>query len=112
MRKVFIFGNGLGMAVSPNEQEVAFVVRGEVFVASVKHGTTRRITNTPEQELRMNGIVSSIAFNPKDVHLVAGGTQAGSVALWDVLLTDNVMDVVGPMAACAQSLSPVVKDEL
>ncbi|HEX5137092.1 MAG TPA: S41 family peptidase [Planctomycetota bacterium] len=37
-------------AVSPDEEEVAFVVRGEVFVASVEHGTTKRITATPEQE--------------------------------------------------------------
>jgi len=37
-------------AVSPNEQEVAFIVRGDVFVASVEHGTTRRVTTTPEQE--------------------------------------------------------------
>lgn len=37
-------------AVSPNEEEVAFVVRGEVFVANVEFGTTRRVTNTPEQE--------------------------------------------------------------
>ncbi len=37
-------------AVSPNEQEVAIIVRGEVFVASVEHGTTRRVTTTPEQE--------------------------------------------------------------
>ena len=37
-------------SVSPNEEEVAFVVRGEVFVANVEFGTTRRITNTPQQE--------------------------------------------------------------
>ena len=33
--------------LSPNGKEVAFVARGEVFVASVEHGTTRRITDTP-----------------------------------------------------------------
>ncbi len=38
------------MAVSPDGEEVAFVVRGEVFVASVEHGTTKRVTTTPEQE--------------------------------------------------------------
>ncbi|MFN5320192.1 MAG: S41 family peptidase [Planctomycetota bacterium] len=37
-------------AVAPNEEEVAFVVRGEVFVANLEYGTTRRLTNTPEQE--------------------------------------------------------------
>ncbi|MFK7740522.1 MAG: S41 family peptidase [Planctomycetota bacterium] len=38
------------MAVSPNEDEVAFVVRGEIFVTSLEHGSTKRITQTPEQE--------------------------------------------------------------
>ncbi len=36
--------------VSPNEEEVAFVVRGEVFVANVEFGTTKRVTDTPTQE--------------------------------------------------------------
>ena len=38
------------MAVSPNEEEVAFVVRGEVFVTNVEFGTTRRVTDTASQE--------------------------------------------------------------
>ncbi|MBO7609908.1 MAG: PD40 domain-containing protein [Muribaculaceae bacterium] len=36
--------------VSPDGKQVAFVVRGEVFVASVEYGTTKRITNTPQAE--------------------------------------------------------------
>ena len=38
------------MAVSPNGKEVAVVIRGDVFVTSIDYNTTRRITNTPEQE--------------------------------------------------------------
>ncbi len=38
------------IALSPGGDEVAFVVRGEVFAASIDHGTTRRLTHTPEQE--------------------------------------------------------------
>ena len=38
------------MAVSPDEDEVAFIVRGEVFVTSLKHDSTKRVTATPEQE--------------------------------------------------------------
>ncbi len=34
----------------PNGKEIAFIFHGEVFVTSVKEGTTKRITNTPEQE--------------------------------------------------------------
>jgi len=43
-------GGATAFAVSPSGKEIAFVVRGEIFVASVKHGTTRRVTDTPEQE--------------------------------------------------------------
>lgn len=45
------------MSVSPNGKEMAFIVRGEVFVTSAEGGTTRRITNTPEQE-------RNVSFSP------------------------------------------------
>ncbi|MBQ1912309.1 MAG: PD40 domain-containing protein [Bacteroidales bacterium] len=38
------------MALSPNGKEIALVMRGDVFVTSVDFSTTRRITNTAEQE--------------------------------------------------------------
>lgn len=38
------------MAVSPDGSEVAFVIRGDVYVTSTKYKTTKRITNTPGQE--------------------------------------------------------------
>ena len=37
-------------AATPNGKEVAFVVRGDVFVTTTDYTTTRRITDTPEQE--------------------------------------------------------------
>jgi tricorn protease len=45
------------MALSPNGKEVAYVVRGEVFVTNADGGVTKRITNTPEQE-------RSVSFSP------------------------------------------------
>ena len=36
--------------VSPDGEQVAFVVRGEVFVTSVEYGTTKRITSTAQAE--------------------------------------------------------------
>jgi len=48
-REVFRKG-ATEFAVAPGEDEVAFVVRGEIFVASVEHGTTKRVTKTPWQE--------------------------------------------------------------
>ncbi len=62
------------MALSPNGKEVAFVVRGEVFVASVKEGTTRRITTTPQQE-------RSVSFSPDGRRLLYAGERDGS---WNV----------------------------
>lgn len=38
------------LAVSPSGKEVALVVRGDVFVTSEEFGTTKRVTNTPQQE--------------------------------------------------------------
>jgi len=37
-------------AVSPDGKVIAFVLRGDVYVTSVEYPTTKRITNTPEQE--------------------------------------------------------------
>ena len=43
-------GNVREMAVSPDGKEVAFIVRGELFVSSADGGITKRITNTAEEE--------------------------------------------------------------
>lgn len=45
------------LAVAPGGKEVAYIYRGEVFVSSVEGGTTKRITNTAEQE-------RSVSFSP------------------------------------------------
>lgn len=42
------------MAVSPDGKQVAFVLRGDVYVTSTEYKTTRRITNTPGQERRIS----------------------------------------------------------
>jgi tricorn protease len=42
------------IALSPNGKEIAFVVRGDVYVASIEHGDTKRITNTPGQERNLS----------------------------------------------------------
>jgi Tol biopolymer transport system component len=68
------------MALSPNAKEVAFVHRGEVFVASVKEGTTRRITNTPEQE-------RTVSFSPNGKSILYAGERNGS---WNIYQTSLV----------------------
>lgn len=68
------------IAISPNGKEVAFIVRGEVFAASVKGGTTKRITNTPEQE-------RNISFSPDGRSILYASERNGSWNLYQTSLT-------------------------
>lgn len=61
-------------AVSPNNKEIAFVNRGEVFVTGVDDSRTKRVTNTPEQE-RM------ISWSDDGKTLLFSGERDGS---WNV----------------------------
>lgn len=70
------------MSVAPNGKEVAFVVRGEVFVTSVEYGTTKRITNTPEQE-------RSVSFSPDGKALLYASERNGS---WNIYQTKLVRE--------------------
>jgi tricorn protease len=64
-------------AVAPDGKEIAFVSRGEVFVTSIDFSTTKRITDTPEQE-------RSISFSPDGRSLLYAGERNGS---WNVYMT-------------------------
>ena len=66
--------------VSKNGKEVAFVHRGEVFVTSVAEGTTRRVTNTPEQE-------RNVSFSPDGRTLLYASERGQS---WDLYTTTIV----------------------
>lgn len=63
------------MDLSPNGKEVAFIVRGEVYVTSTEYGTTKRVTNTPEQE-------RSVSFSPDGRSLVYASERNGSWNLY------------------------------
>ena len=69
-----IKGGADEISVSPNGKEIAFIFRGEVFVTSTETGTTKRITNTPEQE-------RSVDFAPDGKSLVYAGERNGS---WNI----------------------------
>ncbi|MFN6178760.1 MAG: S41 family peptidase [Flavobacteriales bacterium] len=64
---------------SPNGKEMAFIHRGEVFVSSLE-GTTRRVTNTPEQE-------RSVSWSPDGRTLLYATERGGS---WDLYITSIV----------------------
>lgn len=80
VRTVQVGGDVSEFAVSPNGKEVAFIHRGEVFVSSVAEGTTRRITDTPEQE-------RSVSFSPDGRTLLYATERNGS---WDLYTTTLV----------------------
>ncbi|MRT94213.1 S41 family peptidase [Ancylomarina sp. 16SWW S1-10-2] len=63
------------MSVSPDGKEIAFIVRGEVYVTSVDFSTTKQITNTPEQE-------RSVSFSPDGKSLVYASERNGSWNLY------------------------------
>ncbi|MGJ8696730.1 MAG: S41 family peptidase [Verrucomicrobiaceae bacterium] len=63
------------MVASPDGKEIAFIARGEIFVTSVDHQTTRRITNTPEQE-------RTVDFHPDGRKLVYASERNGSWNLY------------------------------
>ncbi len=66
-------------ALSPNGKEIAFIVRGEVFVTSVEFGSTKRITNTPEQERDLH-------WNSDGSKLLYSGERAGSWNIYEASL--------------------------
>jgi Tol biopolymer transport system component/C-terminal processing protease CtpA/Prc len=68
--------------VSPDGSEIAFVARGEVFVASTEHGDTRRITDTPEQE-------RSVSFSPDGRSLLYAAERGQSWKIFRTDLTDK-----------------------
>ena len=62
------------IALSPDAKEVAFILRGDVYVTSVEYKTTKQITNTPEQERDIN-------FAPDGRSIVYASERNG---LWQI----------------------------
>lgn len=67
-------------AVSPSGKEIAFVVHGDVYVTSTDYTTTKRITDTPEQERNVN-------FSSDGRSLVYASERGG---LWQIYQTSIV----------------------
>ena len=62
------------IAVSPEGKEVAFILRGDVYVTSTEYKTTKQITNTAEQE-------RNVDFAPDGRSLVYASERNG---LWQL----------------------------
>lgn len=95
-------GGATEFAVSPSGKEVAFVVRGEVFVTSTEFDTTRRITDTPEQE-------RSVSFAPDGRSLLYAGERDGSWNVYQSSLVDD--DELYFFSATKTDEKPVIATE-
>ncbi len=70
------------MDLSPNGKEIVFIVRGEVYVTSVDYETTKRITNTPQQE-------RSVSFSPDGRSILYASERDSS---WNIYQTKLIRD--------------------
>jgi len=82
IKTIQVTGGATEMAVSPDAKEVAFVYRGEIFVASADGNVTKRITNTPYQE-RM------IQFSPDGRSILYSVEKDGSWDIYKVSITSK-----------------------
>lgn len=67
-------GNISEFVPSPDGKEIAFISRGEVFVVNAEGGSTKRITNTPEQE-------RYVQWSPTGKKLIYASERGDS---WDI----------------------------
>ena len=70
-------GGASSVSVTPNGKEVAFIVRGNVFVTTTDYATTRRITDTPEQE-------RNVDISPDGRSMVYASERNG---VWGIYMT-------------------------
>ena len=68
------------IAVSPDGKEIAFILRGDVFVTAADYSTTKRITDTPQQE-------RDLSFSPDGRSIVYSSERAG---VWGIYRTELV----------------------
>ncbi len=66
--------------ISPDGKEIAFIIRGDVFVTSSDFGTTKRITKSPEQE-------RTVSFSPDGKKLLYASERNGS---WKIYQTSII----------------------
>ncbi len=80
--KRYVSGGVSNIAVSPKGNEVALILRGELYVTDTKYKTTRRITDTPAQE-------RSVSFSPDGRTLVFDSDVDGVWQLFTAKIKDD-----------------------
>ena len=69
-------------ALSPDGKEAALILRGDVFVTTIDHRTTKRITNTAQQE-------RNVWFSKDGRTLYYASERNGHWGIWKTELTDK-----------------------
>ena len=77
-----VSGNIGAADLSADNKEIAVVIRGDVYVTSVEYSTTKRITNTPEQE-------RNVSFSPDGRDLYYSAERNGHWGIYKASLTDK-----------------------
>jgi len=85
------------ISISPKGKELALIIRGDIYVTSTDYSTTKRITNTPEQE-------RSVSFSPDGKKLIYAAERNGS---WNIYQTSIVSEDEPNF-----TLSTLLKEEL
>ena len=77
-------------ALSADGKQIAFISRGEVFVASTEYGTVKQITNTPEAE-------ADVEFSPDGKTLAYSSEREG---IWNIYTAElsHEADITFPYA--------------
>ncbi len=70
------------LALSPNGKELAIVLRGDVYITTIDHKTTKRITNTPQQE-------RGVTFSKDGRTIYYAAERNGHWGIWETSLTDK-----------------------
>ncbi|HPG36039.1 MAG TPA: S41 family peptidase [bacterium] len=70
------------MAISPDGTEAALVMRGEIYVINPETGTTKRITQTPNEE-------RWVSFHPDGRKLLYSSFRNGSWNIYETVLEDE-----------------------
>ncbi|MBO4557302.1 MAG: PD40 domain-containing protein [Bacteroidales bacterium] len=81
VRRQVNFG-AVDIAASPNGKEVALESRGDIFVTSIEHKTTRRITCTPGRE-------RGVCFSEDGRELYYAAERDGGWGIWKTVLNDK-----------------------
>lgn len=76
IEQTLTYGAG-DIALSEDGKEIAFIQHGDVYVTALDYATTKRITDTPEQE-------RNVSFSPDGSKLVYSGERDGR---WGIYMT-------------------------